>query len=72
MGSPHESADVRLSYLILQTKCFCLYSLADIYREWPSPWPLDLIIFARQNLDEYKKLRDMTAPAYLAFKVFKS
>ena len=54
MASPNESSDVSLSYLILQTKRFCLYSLADIYRERPSPWPLDLIIFARQNLDEYE------------------
>lgn len=54
MASPHESSDVRLSYLILQAKCFCLYSLADVYHKRPSPWPLDLIIFARQNLDEYE------------------
>ena len=54
MAPPHKSSNIRLSYLILQTKCFRLYSLADIYRERPSPWPLDLIIFARQNLDEYE------------------
>ena len=54
MASPHKSSNVRLSYLILQTKRFRLYSLADIYRERPSPWPLDLIILTRQNLDEYK------------------
>jgi len=33
MASPHESGGVRLSYVIFQAKCFCFYSLADIYRE---------------------------------------
>ena len=37
MTSPHKSSNVRLSYLILQTKRFRLHSLADIYRERPSP-----------------------------------